>query len=81
MNLLAAMNTLRARIVLGEAALVTESGGPLSHGAVTARELRLPAVLSVRDCLTRLQNGMRVRVNGTVGRVELLDEASGMDMA
>src|SRR5262249_21385456 len=26
------------------AGLITESGGPLSHGAVTAREMRLPAV-------------------------------------
>ena len=54
------------------AAVVTESGGPLSHGAVTAREMRIPAVMSVRDSLTRLQNGQRVRVDGAAGRVELL---------
>lgn len=38
-------------------AVVTESGGPLSHGAVTAREMRIPAVMSVRECLGQLQNG------------------------
>lgn len=54
------------------AAVVTESGGPLSHGAVTARELRIPAVMSVKDCLTRLRNGDRVRVEGLTGRVTLL---------
>jgi pyruvate,water dikinase len=54
------------------AAVVTESGGPLSHGAVTAREMRIPAVMSVRESLTRLQNGQRVRVDGATGRVELL---------
>ena len=54
------------------AAVVTESGGPLSHGAVTAREMRIPAVMSVRESLTRLHNGQRVRVDGASGRVVLL---------
>ena len=54
------------------AAVVTESGGPLSHGAVTAREMRIPAVMSVKESLTRLQDGQRVRVDGAAGRVELL---------
>ena len=53
-------------------AVVTESGGPLSHGAVTAREMRIPAVMSVKGSLTRLQNGQRVRVDGAAGRVQLL---------
>ena len=55
------------------AAVVTESGGPLSHGAVTAREMGIPAAMSVRQCLSRLSNGQRVRVDGAAGRVELLD--------
>jgi len=54
------------------AAVVTESGGPLSHGAVTAREMRIPAVMSVRGVLGRLKNGDRVRVDGAAGRVVLL---------
>jgi pyruvate,water dikinase len=53
-------------------AVITESGGPLSHGAVTAREMRLPAVMSVKTCLSRLENGRRVRVDGTQGKVMLL---------
>lgn len=53
-------------------AVITESGGPLSHGAVTAREMRIPAVMAVKDSLTRLQNGQRVRVDGTQGRVYCL---------
>jgi pyruvate,water dikinase len=53
-------------------AVVTESGGPLSHGAVTAREMRLPAVMSVKECLVRLTNGCRVRVDGTNGKVTVL---------
>jgi rifampicin phosphotransferase len=53
-------------------AVITESGGPLSHGAVTAREMRIPAVMSVKESLTRLSNGQRVRVDGTRGVVSLL---------
>jgi pyruvate,water dikinase len=56
----------------GATALITESGGPLSHGAVTAREMRLPAVMSVKECLSRLENGRRVRVDGARGKVVLL---------
>jgi pyruvate,water dikinase len=55
------------------AAVITESGGPLSHGAVTAREMGIPAAMSVKQCLSRLQNGQRVRVDGSAGRVALLD--------
>jgi phosphohistidine swiveling domain-containing protein len=50
-------------------AVITESGGPLSHGAVTAREVGIPAVMSVRGALGFLNDGDRVRVNGTTGTV------------
>jgi phosphohistidine swiveling domain-containing protein/ATP-dependent protease HslVU (ClpYQ) peptidase subunit len=53
-------------------AVVTESGGPLSHGAVTAREMRIPAVMGAQSCLRALQNGRRVRVEGGAGKVFLL---------
>jgi pyruvate,water dikinase len=53
-------------------AVVTESGGPLSHGAVTAREMSLPAVMSVKDSLLRLRNGQIVRVDGNHGTVSIV---------
>jgi len=53
------------------AAVVTESGGPLSHGAVTAREMQIPAVMSVKGSLSLLKNGRRVRVDGGAGKVYL----------
>lgn len=52
--------------------VITESGGPLSHGAITARELGLPAVMSVRQCLNRLKNGDKVRINGSQGMVQII---------
>lgn len=57
-------------------AVVTESGGPLSHGAVTAREFQIPAVMSVRGALSRLKEGRRVRVDGARGTVTLLEGKS-----
>lgn len=52
-------------------ALITESGGPLSHGAVTAREMHLPAVMSVRGAMLQFRNGQIVTVDGTTGLVQI----------
>lgn len=49
--------------------VITESGGALSHGAVTARELGLPAVMAVREATSRFTSGQRVSVNGSNGTV------------
>ena len=54
-------------------AVITESGGPLSHGAVTAREVGLPAVMAVQGALFTLEDGEQVRVDGTSGTVSRLD--------
>ena len=53
-------------------ALITEVGGTLSHGAVVAREIGLPAVVGVEDATVRIDSGRRVRVNAVDGTVELL---------
>jgi rifampicin phosphotransferase len=57
----------------GAAAVITESGGPLSHGAVTAREIGIPAVMSVHSCFDALKNGDRVWVDGTRGLVGIIE--------
>jgi phosphohistidine swiveling domain-containing protein len=53
------------------AAVVTESGGPLSHGAVIAREMKIPAVTSARNALSLLENEQSVIVDGTTGKIYL----------
>jgi pyruvate,water dikinase len=55
------------------AAVVTDIGAPLSHAAIVARELGIPAVVGCGDATARLKNGDRVRVNGATGVVELLN--------
>jgi pyruvate,water dikinase len=51
-------------VVLGYAgAVVTTSGGLLSHAAVLARELGIPAVIGDRDANRRITTGMLVTVD------------------
>lgn len=49
------------------AGVVTETGGALSHAAIVAREYGIPAVLGVPCAMTRLQDGVRVTLDGTAG--------------
>jgi rifampicin phosphotransferase len=51
------------------AALVMEVGGAMSHAAVVARELGIPAVFGVRDATTDLADGETVDVDGDRGVV------------
>ncbi|WP_409492580.1 rifamycin-inactivating phosphotransferase [Amycolatopsis sp. cmx-11-12] len=52
--------------------LVTEVGGLMTHGAVIAREYGLPAVVGVERATKTIQDGQRIRVNGTDGYIEIL---------
>lgn len=54
------------------AAIVTDLGAPLSHAAIVARELGVPAVVGCGDATARLRTGDRVRIDGAHGTVELL---------
>jgi pyruvate,water dikinase len=49
--------------------LVMEMGGPMSHGAIVAREYGIPAVVGVPDATERISTGKRITVNGTTGEV------------
>nr|WP_062331535.1 PEP/pyruvate-binding domain-containing protein [Herbidospora sakaeratensis] len=55
------------------AAVVTDVGAPLSHAAIVARELGIPAVVGTGDATSRIRDGARVRVDGSAGTVEVLD--------
>ncbi len=59
------------------AAIVTDVGAPLSHAAIVARELGIPAVVGCTNATARLKTGDRVRVDGGRGIVEILESASG----
>jgi pyruvate,water dikinase len=53
-------------------ALVMESGGALSHGAIVAREFGLPAVAGLPGIHRQLQTGQKLRVDGGRGTVSVL---------
>jgi rifampicin phosphotransferase len=61
------------------AAVVTDVGAPLSHAAIVARELGIPAVVGCGSATTRLRTGDRVRVDGGLGKVEILENGTLKD--
>jgi len=50
-------------------AIVTDSGGLLSHSAIVAREYGIPGVVGTRDATDRIPDGTIVRVDGSAGEV------------
>jgi rifampicin phosphotransferase len=60
------------------AAVVTDVGAPLSHAAIVARELGIPAVVGCGDATMRLRTGDRVRVDGSAGTVTLIEAPSAV---
>ena len=58
-------------LFLRAAAIVMETGGFLSHGAIVAREYGIPAVANIPGILTTIADGDHITVDGTSGRVIL----------
>lgn len=56
-------------------AVVTDVGSSMSHAAIVCRELGLPCVANTRTGTRDLRDGMRVRVDGTTGLVDVLERA------
>lgn len=54
-------------------AVVTDIGAPLSHAAIVARELGIPAVVGCGNATMRINSGDRIRVDGAAGTVEVLE--------
>jgi len=66
-------------LFINAAGLVLECGGALSHGAVVAREMGIPAVV-LPDATNLLQDGQIVAVdghNGSVGKLDASPEKAG----
>lgn len=52
-------------------ALITDTGGLLSHPAIIAREYRVPAVLATGNATRLLRDGQIVTVDGATGEVRI----------
>ena len=70
--LVAAVTTLAwTPLFARAAAIVTDVGGPLSHGSIVAREYGIPAVLGTGSATKRIQSGPMITVDGSAGIVRL----------
>ncbi|MEV7930412.1 PEP/pyruvate-binding domain-containing protein [Kitasatospora sp. NPDC088779] len=58
-----------AALLARPAAVVSTTGGPLSHTAIIARELAIPCVTNVTNALTAITPGTTLEVDGTAGTV------------
>ena len=56
-------------------AVVTDTGGILSHCAIVAREYRIPAVVGTGMATARIQDGQLLEVDGDGGLVHILESA------
>ncbi|MEK7084320.1 MAG: PEP-utilizing enzyme [Patescibacteria group bacterium] len=59
--------------MMGKAAgIVCDIGGIMSHPSIVSREMGIPCVVNTKDATKILKDGMRVRVDGEKGTVEVL---------
>ncbi len=56
-------------LILRAGAVVMETGGPLQHAAIVAREQGIPAVTGIDRATELLDDGVTIRVDGTAGTV------------
>jgi len=55
-------------------AVVTETGGPLSHASIVAREFGIPAIVGAAGAMGAVTDGRTVVVDGTRGTMALPDD-------
>jgi pyruvate,water dikinase len=56
--------------------VITDVGAPLSHAAIVARELGIPAVVGTGNATMRLRTGDKVFVDGGQGYVKVVGAAA-----
>jgi len=52
--------------------ILVERGSTLSHSAIIARELGIPAIVGIPGLLQKLQGNEQVRLDGTTGSVTVI---------
>ena len=53
--------------------VITDGGGYLTHALIVAREFGIPAVVGTQEATRKIKTGQRVRVDGNLCRVHILD--------
>lgn len=52
--------------------LLIENGTLLSHTTIIAREMGLPCVINIQGLTDKIKTGMKIRLNGNLGLIEIL---------
>ncbi|HEY9777156.1 MAG TPA: PEP/pyruvate-binding domain-containing protein [Planktothrix sp.] len=61
-------------LFVNASAVILEVGGMLQHGALVAREYGLPCVTGISNATTLWQDGTMVEVDGSSGRIRLIEQ-------
>ncbi len=56
-------------IFLKSKGVIVEKGGVLSHCAIVAREMNLPAISEIKQCHLRFKDGDKIWIDGNNGRI------------
>ena len=64
-----------ASVMMLSSALVIDIGGPISHGAIVARELGIPCVIGTRNGTAAIRTGDLIEVDGKNGEVRVIEAA------
>ena len=67
-----------ASYFLAAGAVVIDIGGPMSHGAIVAREMGIPCVINTKIGTAAISSGDLLRVDGGEGRVSVLERAAAV---
>jgi pyruvate,water dikinase len=52
--------------------IVTEYGGLLCHAAIVSREYGIPCIVCVADATRKIEDGSKIRIDGSTGAIEIL---------
>ena len=61
-------------LFINASAIILQIGGMMQHGGVVAREYGKPCVAGIEHVLTRFEDGQIVEVDGSSGRVRLVED-------
>jgi pyruvate,water dikinase len=57
---------------VGVKGIIIEKGSMLSHAAIISRELGIPCIINVKNATDTLKSGMKIRMNGDTGEIEII---------
>lgn len=57
---------------VGVKGIIIEKGSMLSHAAIISRELGIPCIINVKGATEILKSGMKVKMNGDTGEIEII---------